>query len=251
MILQGKGLIIPDSHEKIDKLKRILALYESTVTWVLFLGDFFDSFFNGGMVSEYTHAMCKWLVDNVANPKYRFLFGNHDIHYAFPWNLRCSGWTPDKQRLIAGYMKAEHWQHFRLLAWILQPEDKTLLGPREWLCSHAGLHQLLMHPYQGYDKDALAEMEQIVLSDLQFGQIGPWLQPGRARGGSQRVGGVDWLDWNLEFTPVAGLNQIVGHTNGAIPRIKQTEDSMNICIDTNLNYVLLVDDGKIEIQQVT
>ena len=35
---------------------------------------------------------------------------------------------------------------------------------------------------------------------------------GRARWGSQRVGGITWCDFEREFKPFRGINQIVGHT---------------------------------------
>lgn len=253
MILRGKGLIVPDVHERIVKLLRILALYEPLVDWVLFLGDFFDSFNYGGRASEDTKQICRWLIENHNNPKYRFLYGNHDVHYAFPWgDLKCSGWTPDKHRLINGMLEKKHWSNFRLISWIL-PDDESdgnVVGPRKWLCSHAGLHPSLLHPLHGYDTEALLDMEQIVLADLNFGQVGAWLQAGRGRGGSASIGGVDWLDWNREFTPIDGLNQIVGHTQGQIPRVKETSDSFNICIDSNMNHILLVENGKIDLQEV-
>ena len=256
MILQGKGLIVPDTHEKVPKLKRILEKYGTDVDWVLFLSDFMDSFAG---LTKYTYEMCKWLADNIANPKYHFVWGNHDIHYAFPWGaLRCSGYTSEKHQVVNHYLTQEHWKKFRLLHWIMGPsidhhgqhdyvlwaEGQPFSGSREWMVSHAGLHPTLLHPMHGFDKDALAEMERMVLSDLQFGVIAPWLEAGQGRGGPARVGGIDWLDWNTEFVPIDGLNQIVGHTHGLIPRIKQTEKSMNICIDSNLNHVLLVDTDK-------
>jgi Calcineurin-like phosphoesterase len=246
MILQGKGLIVPDSHEQYAKLVRVLAEYEPQVDWVLFLGDFLDTF-DG--LTENTHLICKWLMENVANPKYHFLWGNHDIHYAFPWDdLKCSGWTGAKRKVVAGYLDHSHWKHFRCIAWI--EGDKTKPGPREWLCTHAGIHEYMLHPVHGYDREALFDMEEIVLSDLQFAKVHPWLQAGRGRGGNARVGGVDWLDWNSEFAPIPGLNQIVGHTHGSIPRIKETSDSFNICIDDGLKHVILIEDGKIELKGV-
>ena len=35
---------------------------------------------------------------------------------------------------------------------------------------------------------------------------------GRARWGQQRVGGLTWCDFEREFKPFRGINQIVGHT---------------------------------------
>jgi hypothetical protein len=235
------GLIVPDVHEKIVKLKRILELY-SEVAWVLFLGDFLDSF-DG--LTEYTHETCKWLADNVENPKYRFLYGNHDIHYAWPMGgLVCSGYTIAKQKVVTQYLRRDQWNHFRLMAWVGK-------GENEWLCTHAGLHPNLLHPVNGFEHNALLEMEERALRRLTLSQVDELVAAGRARGGRAIVGGVDWLDWNLEFEPIEGLNQIVGHTIGKTVREKHTSGSRNYCIDTNLNHVVLVgDDGRINIEEV-
>ena len=116
MILQGKGLIVPDVHEKIAKLKRILTTYENDVGWVVFLSDFMDNY-DG--LTEATHETCVWLAANAANPKYYFVWANHDIQYAFQWGeLRCSGFTPTKYKLVQGYLNQEHWKHFRCFFWV-------------------------------------------------------------------------------------------------------------------------------------
>jgi len=252
MILTGKGLIVPDVHEKIVKLVRILGLYEPSVDWVLFVGDFMDRYENKGLPTQLTHDTCIWLGANLANPKYRFMYGNHDIHYAFSnSDIKCSGYKPSKQKIFSTHIKPNLLKYFHLLTWIDQvPAEQPLGGPREWLVSHAGLHPLLLHPIHGYDKDALDEMATVALEDLKFGRVHPWLQPGKSRGGFQKVGGIDWLDWNEEFEPIEGLNQIVGHTHGEIPRVKETAGSFNLCIDTGFQHVIMVDNGKIEIVEI-
>ena len=55
----------------------------------------------------------------------------------------------------------------------------------------------------------------------------------------------------MEFEPVEGLNQIVGHTRDITIREKTTQNSRNYCVDTHLNHVVLVnDDGTIAIEPV-
>jgi hypothetical protein len=54
---------------------------------------------------------------------------------------------------------------------------------------------------------AEGELDRIVA-----GEDSDLLNVGASRGGYDRVGGPLWLDWSREFRPVAGLNQIVGHT---------------------------------------
>ena len=38
------------------------------------------------------------------------------------------------------------------------------------------------------------------------------------RGGFQRNGGINWVDWN-SFAPINGINQIVGHSIHKVPQI--------------------------------
>jgi len=45
------------------------------------------------------------------------------------------------------------------------------------------------------------------------------------------VGGIFWCDFNAEFEPIEGLNQIFGHTAGKNIRVRHTETSKNFCID--------------------
>jgi calcineurin-like phosphoesterase family protein len=223
------GLIVPDVHEKIVKLKRLLEYYDD-VAWVIFLGDFLDSW-DG--LTEQTHETIKWLTENVHNEKYTFLLGNHDIHYAYPIEgIICSGYTRAKQKLVSASLNSKHWNRFQLIAWA-----------EGWLCSHAGLHPYTL-PVQGYAPAVLKAEEDDTLWKLRYAQqISPWILPGRGRGGSGRVGGVDWLDWSQEFEPIEGLNQIVGHSFREHVRTRDTAGSRNYCIDTDLNHVALIEEG--------
>ena len=91
-------LIIPDVHEQIQKLKTILQTY-AAVPAVIFLGDFFDTF-DG--LTEATHETARWVAENSNHPRYRFLWGNHDLHYAYPlMQLICSGFTHQKLSTLA------------------------------------------------------------------------------------------------------------------------------------------------------
>jgi len=236
MTFAGRGLIVPDVHEQIDRLKQILEKHGPHVDWVVFLGDFFDSW-DG--LTEATHRTARWLAENVHNPKYRFLMGNHDAHYFHPIDgLICGGYTGTKQSVINCYMKPHHWKQFRLFEWVGDEGS-------EWLCSHAGIHQRQLHPILGFEKEALREMERRALARLDGKILDPLFAIGKVRGGWYDVGGVMWLHWHDEFQPVAGLHQIVGHTFGEEPRWKIGDDSMNVNLDTGLNHVLRIDGDEV------
>lgn len=235
-------LVISDVHEQITTLKSIVAKY-ADVESVVFLGDWLDSRRSQTGEAEET---VKWLAENVGNSRYTFVWGNHDLQYALPLRAtRCGDFDQDKLKLVRGHLSAKHWQRFKLLHWIDTDSDS-------WLCSHAGLHPSLLHPVLGFDRSALAAMETDAMDKLQrHRQVSPLLGIGEARGGDESVGGVTWLDWNLEFQPVVGLNQIVGHTFGKDVRTANASDSRNYCMDTGVSHLLLVEnDGNVRIEAV-
>ena len=255
------GMIIPDVHEQIEKVKKLLEKYPDL--WVVFLGDWFDSFANHGLPTYNTFETCRWLRENILNPLYTFLWGNHDLHYAFPINaMCCSGWNGQKLSIIRNHLgdTKEGWKKFKLFHWIGEPANNDERGNvenKEYLCTHAGLHPYLLNPVLGFGKKCLAEMEEEALYKLRYEQqVVPLLLCGRGRGGPGRVGGVVWLDWDQEFTPIEGLNQIVGHTPGDAVRTKVVREegkvvSFNYAIDTHLKYVILVyEDDTFKIESV-
>lgn len=94
-------------------------------------------------------------------------------------------------------------------------------------------------------RKAMAEQEAKVMNVLLTeGTALPWLRAGWARGGDCPVGGLTWLDWNREFVPIPGLNQIVGHTrrDGEV-RHRSTPESDNWCIDSGMQQAVLVRPG--------
>lgn len=254
------GLIVPDVHEKIGKVKTLLEKY-AHADWVVFLGDFMDSF--SGLTWE-THETVRWLSENVFNPKYTFLWGNHDMHYAYPYNaLICSGFDPQKLSIVKNGLGDKHWKQFKLFHWIGNNDPNSTTNT-EFLLSHAGIHPYFLHPVHGWSHNFLKELEEEALYKLKFEQnVTALLACGRGRGGNARVGGVIWLDWNTEFTPIEGLNQIVGHSSDKTVRSKIVRDksndktkrgsviSQNYCIDTNLRHVVLVyEDGNVSIENI-
>jgi hypothetical protein len=100
-----------------------------------------DSF--AGLTWE-TWETVRWLADNIGNPKYTFLWANHDLGYAFPNTFECSGFDKNKLVIVRKYLNDnDHWKKFKLLHWLgpygnLDPGNS--IAPQQWLVSHAGLH---------------------------------------------------------------------------------------------------------------
>lgn len=237
------GLIVPDVHEKIFVLKQILRTYKD-VDWVVFLGDFMDCWDGFTPATEQT---VKWLAENIKNPKYFFIWGNHDIHYAFR-AIEGSGFDLKKLDLVRTYLDDTHWNKFKFIHWIESPNNYM----KNFLCSHAGIHPSLLHPIKGFDKIALEELCDDALWKLKYAQMVTNITAcGKGRGGWAKVGGLIWLDWETEFVPIDGLNQILGHSYGPDVRQKNSSLSTNYCIDTALNHVIEVKiDGSLKIVKV-
>lgn len=239
-----KGLIVPDVHEQVRRLKAILRQFEEAVDYVVFLGDFMDTFL--GLTPE-TEETILWLRDNLQNRKYRFCVGNHDMSYRFPKEqIICSGYDRAKQRLTDEHLTRDHWKQMKLHHWISDS------GSSEWLLSHAGLHPSLLHPVLGLDKKWLIGREKEAFYNLTFdiGLLDPFFRAGTSRGGWAKVGGMTWLDFGREFRPIEGTNQIVGHSNGLTIRENNTPNSRNYCIDTHLRHVALIEDGQVQVLPV-
>jgi len=242
-----RHIIIPDVHEKFSRLDYILAEYDTPDTHFVLLGDYFDSW-----THDITHVrqLCQWLNQAAVQPeKYTLLLGNHDIQYLVSRRHQCTGYSSDTAATLAMMLTRETLRAFRYHAWIGD----------DILCSHAGLSQPWVDDAFGVgDAPALTSVSEIrtwldecaerFLHSPNSGKLVRGVAPetlftavGRARGGmGSSVGGLTWCDWNVEFTPVAGLRQIVGHTisHTGLPVMQ----GKNWCIDTDLNHVAVVDE---------
>jgi hypothetical protein len=203
------SLIIPDIHLRWQEAEDIIASVKHDE--VIFLGDYFDDF---GDDPESVEATADWLVGSVKKPNRIHLFGNHDVHYAFPYRtFKCSGYEQWKDILIGNNVTDKVWNK---LKWY-----HVLDGT--WLLTHAGLHKSnLPEAIRELHTDRpkfLKEIAEYLDVSIQHGfrkaanNEGSWIfNAGRSRGGMNNVGGINWCDYEQEFHPIKGLNQIVGHT---------------------------------------
>lgn len=214
-------LIIPDIHNKWRIAERIIA--ENPADKRIFLGDIYDDF---GDTLEQVEAMAWWHKQALGDPKNVFLWGNHDLPYAYPHlkedELYCSGNTRQKAEVINSVLSPEDWAKTKVCAW-----------EGDWLLSHAGFSATFLQ------QEDIEEMAQSAMKSLEHEHVPILFRAGWARGGDQAKGGVTWLDWNEEFEPIAGIQQIVGHTPGKTPRRKGD----NWCLDTHLHHAATLDAG--------
>lgn len=134
-------------------------------------------------------------------------------------------------------MKAEDWARFKLHHF----EDG-------WLMSHAGIREeVFYHPMKGFNIQVVHKACRAAFQAIKTNTYSFYLGAGRARMGRQRYGGLVWLDWDEEFKPIEGVNQIVGHTPAPEIRTKSLGTNINYCIDTKGKYAILVEGQKVEI----
>ena len=245
-------IVIPDIHNRIEWAEAIAAHYPDHTK--VFLGDYFDSFGDTPAVAKETAEWLRW---SLYQPGRIHLMGNHDLPYrrAVSFNL-CPGWTREKHAAVSKVMLRSDWGRIGLVHLVDRPGRLLIL-------SHAGL--TLASIYGISDPEDVAaggrcsyladrspgeHLQQILsqsgqcLQAITAGGDHHWLNQGR-RMGRREAGGPFWVDRSL-FTPVAGIDQIVGHTPTDTP-LKRTAGSAsdNWFIDGHGKFAALIEDGNI------
>lgn len=218
--------LIPDIHLRHNQVDKILKWEEPDYS--IFLGDHFDQFNDS---ADQNRKAAMWIkARQQTHPKDQWIWGNHDVSYAYDsFYTRCSGYTADKDLAINAILTRENWDKFQ---WY------TLLG-NNTLVSHAGLHEYFASRKKEEDSvvDWLKHEAKIATMSISAGGSHWMYRAGQARGGSQPFGGINWLDWNDEFNPIPGINQVVGHTVVHRPGYKESaEGCWNHNLDTNSQH---------------
>jgi len=233
-------LIVPDVHEQLFDLDRILDKY-SNIQHKIFLGDWFDNF----TVSQPTKTAVA-LQDLMDDFRNIFILGNHDASYRYGGRFICSGFRRTHWEKINNILTSKDWDKFKLYTNINFPHGKS------WLVSHAGLHPSLEKGLEGFeDNETFDHRCEMALEFAKEGLVRPLLNVGRARGGNRPFGGLTWLDWDREFSPIPNVNQLCGHSVHPTPRRYVMDNSDNWDLDTELNHVGIVDErGELRIEEV-
>lgn len=222
-----KTLVIPDTHEELDKLLA-LAPYIEQADHVVHLGDWFDSF--RPYDDRRVRAICEYVCAKAEDPKWTLLVGNHCTSYFFRHpDFRCSGYDIRKQVIIDNDLPEGVRRKFKLC---------TRVG--KFLLSHAGFTKGNL---------AIADNQQEALDAAHAGKFHSIFNIGSARGGRAASGGCTWLDWRYEFNSLEQA-QIVGHTVDKTVRVRVHEPSgaLSYCLDSQLEHVMLIhDESEVEI----
>jgi Calcineurin-like phosphoesterase len=202
-------LIIPDIHHKWHHAEKIISSVGADE--IIFLGDYFDDFNDA---PEMVQETADWLVSSVNKPNRIHLFGNHDIHYAYTYrNFKSSGYEQWKNFIIQDTVSQEVWNKLKYYHFL----------DNRWLLTHAGLHKANVPgsilKLKTNRKEFIAELSGHLDYSIIEGfkaaanNVPHWIFcAGGSRGGRQPVGGITWCDFEREFSPIEGINQIMGHT---------------------------------------
>lgn len=238
-------LVFSDPHLQIDKLNKILST--ETYDIAVCLGDWFDSFYYDNTTN--LEKTCTFLKEWLFKSNFYTCIGNHDIHYLYdnPFVI-CSGFRMVKNDFIRkclGDKIGEIRDRFLWYIWI-----------DNYLCSHAGLNAYHFKPRMEINKQSISTWLDKEISQAEVNlksNQSHWLYgAGEARYGPEKFGGITWQDFNHEFKPIDGLNQIVGHTyhSSVVCDPPESDPSLakNLDIDCTLNQYLIIKDGKLQVK---
>lgn len=233
-----RTLIIPDIHTDYVAAEKIIERNKDCDK-IIFLGDYFDQFYDNASINL---GVANWLKYSIGNPNRIHLFGNHDTPYAFGFKLfLCSGNTEEKFRAINSVMTKTDWKQLRFY-----------YVDQGWIFTHAGIHKnylkcnkIVLNTLLNIDRFMARESRQFY-SYLAKGFRHWFGNCGRARYGRDGIGGITWLDWNMEFQPVKGIRQCVGHT----PMDEPQWVGENVCLDTKLRHYGILQGGEITVKLV-
>ena len=241
--------MIGDPHQHVKLVRRIINFEQSD--YVVVLGDWFDS---------HVYFSKQDALDTAIFVKH-FLFtencfsliGNHDLPYLYanPSTI-CSGYSKTTNDTVNEVFGKDFQQIREKFKWFLWIDD--------WFVSHGGLHTNHFPPiWKTVNKQTVTEFlnDQIKQAEITLINNGThWLyRSGKARGGTQPIGGLTWLDFRKEFVPIEEFRQIVGHTYmGQTVKTHVENGSLDIhdcdlCIDTQLCEYLIITSGKIEVKK--
>lgn len=231
--------IIPDVHQDWMTARKLResnqALSSDAVVW---LGDFLDDF--DSTKEDFIETLK--VVHDAFDRGDRVLFGSHDLQYVFGPRYICSGYQSAYKELIDDDLR-NLWREKGGSSLTVEHDESATV-----LLSHAGFCDSLL------DFAAGGKDHHFVKTYLKEGVVNSVTSAGWVRGGKFPYGGPFWLDWNVEFMPVEGFNQVVGHTRSKeIVRECSAVDgsSINFCIDNGLQSAMLLNSETMEYEMVT
>lgn len=229
-----KTIILTDIHNGWEWAERVIK--KESPDRVVFAGDYFDN--------KHEHIgdipdTADWLKDSLKKPGRVHLFGNHDVQYAFNYPiLQVSNFEQWKYSSINSFLTRDDWNKLRYY-YVL---DNT------WLITHAGLHPYYIPSeiqsksnnrkvFYKEIKNLLDSYVERIPIDFSKQLIPSIFNIGHSRKGWAEYGHILWCDFNKEFVPIKGLNQVFGHSPQLIPSLSFIDENgkSNIIVSTNVD----------------
>ena len=255
-----KTILIPDIHTNHHWVEGFLK--DKKYDQVIFMGDYFDHYND---TKESNAETAGWLIESLKKPDRIHLLGNHDIPYMFQGMYPCSGYTTDKFSSINSVMTQKDWEKLKAFH-VIDP----------WIVSHAGINRNMSHSIYGFREEYLQKKSDEAFEQARAGIECDFFNAGMSRYGPAQVGGITWADWNVDFMPIDGINQVVGHTIHSCPDVqvvfgkgekreqytlrwfdykkkfpRRKPVSLNVCIDCEGRYYATLEDGEFKVHKHT
>lgn len=240
-----KTLIIPDIHQDVGFLRKVLAHPQArNVQDIVLLGDILDGHSDETrhpQAIESTLRLIRELEDD-PNRDLTLIWGNHDWDY---WMHRNCLPVLQESRRDAFVYCALHSMSMVTLESVLSLEESStrfldyfgqkaqLLAARNgFLLSHAGLYSAFWPTDATLEagvQQLNTEMRQVAETASLNSEPHPLTLAGMARGGDTIFPGPLWMDWDAEFFDWLEFPQIVGHS--AASHVRQIDRSY--CLDAS------------------
>jgi hypothetical protein len=260
-----KTLIFTDIHNHWEWVEGVIN--REAPDQIVFAGDYFDG--KNEEPSEISDV-ADWFHWSINQPNRIMCCGNHEPQYRYPYpHLQVNTFTQTRKFIISEFVTADDWNKLKYYHVL----DGT------WLITHAGLHPHYL-PVAAKESSDRKAMLQAITNDLdcsinqidsQFAkqEIPSIFNVGYSRKGWAKYGHILWCDFNREFQPVKGLNQLFGHTPQSCPTwaivigngsatdrldymevsptkadLDKADNSFNLCLDSKDKRYYALWDGK-------
>ncbi len=243
-----KTLIVPDVHQDIDWVKRILDREVNSCDRVVFLGDWMDSFDRPPRIAcpsetgEYVYNLWKKLGNRAI-----WIVGNHDQAY-FEYFLRKQKKPLALKYMCGGFSTHKGNQFCEHLTDDFIRSHKIAYFEQGYLISHAGILPNFW-PARTANGDNDAALQWFLSHCDEAWKNFPYIDSplfcaGLSRGGNSTVGGPLWCDWERDFVDELPYPQICGHTtSGNNPISRQIGKS--VCLDSCQTWYGILEDKKL------
>ena len=232
-------IIVGDLHGDISFYQQIKSKFATEK--IILLGDLVDSF---TFTRTEQFRLLEEVLGDISGGDVQCVKGNHEWSYLRPERMRCSGYSSSFGAQLMPFFSK---MFSEMPNYILDIERKVLI-------THAGLSKRLF--LQGGTKSILDDTPITIEEVQEFLEVetrkideGLVYDIGISRGGVSRVGGIFWCDWYVDFTPIEGLIQILGHT--PVTEIKTKMSNYMIdCLQKKASVVRWKEDNMIEVVDI-